>query len=229
MATPDVTPLQDLEQARRELASQPRARQAVVEAFWADAMRDAIEEAKAADSVDDLRQWAAASGSIMALLRTSSPGVVSRVLEALNTATDVEGAGEPDDAALEHWGRLQVQATLERVRSASLTVAWLEGHGVSRQRLNQWRQRGKLIAVADLPAVKGFAYPRWQFTEGLRPKPWVADIISAARASRLDSLSLHLFMTNPEAGDGRSPLEAAEAGELDTAVALVAAANAQGS
>jgi hypothetical protein len=228
MAIPDPTPLQELERARRELAAQPRARQAVVEAFWADAMRDAIEESKAAESVDDLRQWATASGSIMALLRTSSPGVVRRVLEALDTATDAESAGEPDDAALEHWGRLQVQATLEGVRSASLTVAWLEGHGVSRQRLNQWRQRGRLIAVTDVPGVKGFAYPRWQFTDGLRPKPWVTDIISAAQASRLDALSLHLFMTNPDAGDGRSPLDAAESGDVDTALALVAAANAQG-
>ena len=209
----------DIEQARRELASVPRARKRLVEEFWATALRDAVEESKAAESVDDLRRWTEVSGSVLALLRSSEPRVLDRLLETLEDADE-----EPDDATLEHWGRLQVQATLERVREASLTVGWLEGHGVSRQRLNQWRARGRLIGVPDIPGVKGFAYPRWQFTDGLRPKPWVADVIAAGE--RLDPLTLHLVVTGAE--DGPAPLELADSGDVETAVALVAAANAQG-
>jgi hypothetical protein len=224
MATPQRAALADIERARRELAAQPRARKDLVEAFWAEALRDAVEESKSAASVDDLRQWTEASGSLMALLRASEPGVVSRVLATFVDASDVE----PGDAALEHWGRLQVHATLERVRDASLTVGWLEGHGVSRQRLNQWRLRGRLIGVPDLPGVKGFAYPRWQFTDGLRPEPWISNIVAAAKDVHLDPVGLHLFMTNPDAGNGRSPLALAESGDIDTVLKLIAAANAQG-
>jgi hypothetical protein len=229
MATTERAALDDIDRARRELAAQPRARKEIIEAFWANALRDAVDEAKAAESVDALRQWTEISGTVIALLRASEPGVVRRLLTTLEDAIDDASADEPSDEALEHWGRLQVQATFERVRESSLTVGWLEDHGVSRQRLNQWRSRGRLIGVPDIPGVKGFAYPRWQFTDGLRPKPWVADVLEAADESRLDALSLHLFMTNPDAGDGRSPLEAAESGDVDTAVRLVAAANAQGS
>lgn len=210
----------DIEQARRELASVPRARKRLVEAFWANALRDAVEESKTAESVDDLRRWTEVSGSVLALLRGGEPRVLDRLLETLE-----ETGEEPDDAALEHWGRLQVQATLQRVRDASLTVGWLEGHGVSRQRLNQWRAAGRVIGIPDVPGVKGFAYPRWQFTDGLRPKAWVADVVAAA-SGRLDPLTLHLLMTTAE--DGPSPLELADSGDVRTAAALVAAANAQG-
>ena len=102
------------------------------------------------------------------------PGVVAEFLKPGHSGGR-RGRGEPDDAALEHWGRLQVQATLERVRSASLTVAWLEGHGVSRQRLNQWRRRGRLIAVADVPASRASPTRAGSSPTRLRPKPWVAD------------------------------------------------------
>ena len=119
-------------------------------------------------------------------------------------------------------------ATYERAREACYTVGWLEGHGVSRQRLNQWRRAEKLYGIADLPGVKGYAYPRWQFTDALRPREWMPRVVDAARSARLDGLTLHRFMTDADAGDGRSPLEAAEAGDVDTAVTLVAAANAQG-
>jgi hypothetical protein len=121
-----------------------------------------------------------------------------------------------------------VLATYERVPEQSHTVAWLEQHGVSRQRLNQWRRAGRLFGIADVPGVKGFAYPRWQFTDTLRPREWLAPVLEAAEEARLDGLAPQLFMTNPEAGDGRSPLEAAESGDIETTMKLVAAANAQG-
>ena len=225
MAITERAALQKIRAAQRELAAQPRGRKEVVEDFWAVALRDAVEEAKQAESVADLRQWTEVSGAVLSLLRHSDPALLDRLLAALAAEA---GEDEPSAAALEDWGRLQVHATLSHVREDSHTVRWLESHGVSRQRLNQWRRRGQLIGVADVPGVKGFAYPRWQFTDGLRPKPWLRAIVDAAAQSRLDPLALHQFMTNPDAGDGRSPLAAAEAGDVETAIELVAAANAQG-
>jgi hypothetical protein len=158
------------------------------------------------------------------VLRRSDTAALERVLAALEEGDD----GEPASAALEDWGRLQMHATLARVRDESLTVRWLDQHGVSRQRLNQWRRGGRLVGIRDVPGVKGFVYPRWQFTDALRPKPWLAQVIEAAEEARLEPLAMHLFMTNPDAGYDRSPLEAAEAGDVHTTVELVAAANAQG-
>jgi hypothetical protein len=216
-----------LRDATAALAEQSRARQDVIKAFSATALRSAIDESEAAESVDDLREWTEVFGALLALDRESRGRLTVLVLDELEEAarrSDVD----PDPGTLEQWGRLQVLATYERVREASHTVAWLEEHGISRQRLNQWRRAGRVWGIADVPGVKGYAYPRWQFTDALRPKAWLPPVLAAAAEARLDGLALHLFMTNPEAGDGRSPLEAAEAGDVETAVKLVAAANALG-
>lgn len=95
--------------------------------------------------------------------------------------------------------------------------------------LRDWRKKGRIFGIPGLPRVRGYAYPRWQFTETLSPKSWVARVVEASEKARLSPLALHLFMTNPDAGDNRSPLQAAEAGDVDTAVKMVTAANAQGS
>lgn len=216
-----------LREATAALAAQPRARQDVIRPFAALALRSAIDESAAAETVEDLREWTEVFGALLALDREHRVRVTTLLLDELR-ASALDGDEEPDLPTLEQWGRLQVLATYDRVRSESHTVAWLEGHGVSRQRLNQWRRAGRLFAIADVPGVKGFLYPRWQFTDALRPKDWLPAVLAAAAQARLDGLALHGFMTNPEAGDGRSPLAAAEAGDVETAVALVAAANAQG-
>lgn len=227
MATAETDPEYTLREATAALSAQPRARQEVIRPFAALALRSAIDESRSAETVDDLREWTELFGALLALDREHRARVTTLVLDELR-ASALNGAEEPDLPSLEQWGRLQVLATYERVRGESHTVAWLEGHGVSRQRLNQWRRAGRLFAIADVPGVKGFVYPRWQFTDALRPKDWLAPVLEAAAAARLDGLALHGFMTNPDAGDGRSPLVAAEAGDVETAVKLVAAANAQG-
>ena len=178
--------------------------------------------------MDDLREWTEVFGALLGLDRERRGRVTTLLLDELHE-TACRSGDEPDAGTLEQWGRLQVLATYEGVREESHTVAWLEEHGVSRQRLNQWRRAGRLCGIADVPGVKGFAYPRWQFTDTLRPQDWLPPILHAATEARLDGLALHLFMTNREAGDGRSPLETAESGDVETAVKLVAAANAQGS
>jgi hypothetical protein len=209
-----------------ELANQTRARKDVIEEFQTTVMRKALDQAKEVDSVDELREWAEASGSVLECLRRSPMDVVRVVLEIVQ---DVEQEDDDqDEQALEDWGRLQVLRTYDEVRKDSYTVGRLEREGLSRQRLNQWRKAQALFGIPDVPGVKGFVYPRWQFTETLRPKQWLPPILDAAEEARLDPLSLHLFMTNEEAGSAGSPLDTAEAGDLDTAVKLVAAANAQG-
>ena len=125
-----------LQAAQQELAAQPRARKELIETFWAGALLDAVEESKASDSVDGLRHWTEVSGAVLSLLRGSDPAVLNRVLEALEGGDPAE----PDTETLEAWGRVQVHATLGRVREASHTVHWLHKHGVSRQRLEQWRR-----------------------------------------------------------------------------------------
>jgi hypothetical protein len=227
MATTQREAERRLREATAALSAQPRARQELIKAFSATALRSAIDESEAAESVDDLREWTEVFGALLALDRDSRGRVTDLLVDELEEAAR-RSDDEPDARTLEQWGRLQVLATYERVREQSHTVAWLEDHGVSRQRLNQWRRAGRLWGIADVPGVKGYAYPRWQFTDTLRPQPWLPPVLAAAAEARLDGLGLHLFMTNPEAGDGRSPLEAAEAGDVATTVKLVAAANALG-
>jgi hypothetical protein len=219
----------ELREARRELAEQPRARQELIQSFWATALRSAVEESKAAESVDELREWTELSGALLTLPRQRRPEVFNALLDSLRDAAERASGDEAEAAALEQWGRLQVLASYEQVREESHTVAWLEEHGISRQRLNQWRRSGRLAGIPDVPGVKGFAYPQWQFTDTLRPKDWLPRVLEAAAEARLDELALHRFMTNPEAGDGRSPLQAADSGDVETAVRLVAAANELGS
>jgi hypothetical protein len=220
---------QEIEAARKALADQPRGRQEVIEEFYVAALRNGVEESREADSLADLREWAEASSSVLALLRRNRGTVLRLLLETLRDA-DAKAEGDPpDEEELEAWGRLKVQATFDQARSESHTVRWLESQGVSRQRVNQWRQGGRLVGIPDLPGVRGYAYPTWQFTDALTPKPWVRDVLGVATGAGLDPIGFHLFMTNPEAGDDRSPLDAAEAGDVETAIKLVSAANAQGS
>ena len=227
MATTETDPEYTLREATAALSAQPRARQAVIRPFAALALRSAIDESEAAETVDDLREWTELFGALLALDREHRVRVTTLLLDELR-ASALAGDQEPDLPTLEQWGRLQVLATYERVRAQSHTIGWLETHGVSRQRLNQWRRAGRLFAIADVPGVKGFVYPHWQFTDALRPKTGSRRVLEAAEAAQLDGLVLHGFMTNRDAGDGRSPLAAAEAGDVETAVKLVAAANAQG-
>ncbi len=227
-ATERETVREDLTEASRELANQPRIRKALIEAFHAVALRNALDESKHARSVDELRQWTEVSSFLLRLLRHSRADVLRSLLETVHEVAESKDGDESDEMALDDWGRLQVLATYAELRDESYTVAWLQEHGRSRQQLNQWRQRGLLFGITGLPGVKGYAYPRWEFSETLRPKEWVPRVLEAAEVARLDPLGLHMFMTNPEAGDNRSPLQAAEDGDIDTAVKLVTAANAQG-
>ena len=147
--------------------------------------------------------------------------------EALTALLDRAVPNTADDDALDDWGRLRVLTMYEQVRGECHTVGSLEERGVSRQRVNQWRGAGRLTGIKGVPGVRGFVYPRWQFGPTLHPRDWMPAITAAADDARLDPLALHLLMTNPDAGDGRTPLEMVERGDLERVERLVRAAGSQ--
>jgi hypothetical protein len=131
------------------------------------------------------------------------------------------------DETLDDWGRLRVLTMYEQVRGQVHTVGWLEEHGVSRQRVNQWRSAGRLFGIKGVPGVRGFAYPRWQFDDTLHPREDMQTLIGIAEEAGLDPLQLHLFMTNPAAGNGQTPLALFDGGQKPLVERLVRAAGAQ--
>ena len=132
-----------------------------------------------------------------------------------------------DDEALNDWGRLRVLTMYEQVRGEVHTVGWLEEHGVSRQRVNQWRSAGRLYGIKGVPGVRGYAYPRWQFDDTLHPREFMPALTAAAEDARLDPLALHLLMTDPEAGNGQTPLALLEQGHAQLVERLVRSAGSQ--
>jgi hypothetical protein len=160
-----------------------------------------------------------------AYVRRAGAGELDALIEILDRPAARE---DIDDEALNDWGRLRVLTMYEQVRGDVHTVGWLEEHGVSRQRLNQWRAAGRLHGIKGVPGVRGFAYPRWQFDDTLHPRDFMPTLTAAAEDARLDPLALHLLMTNPAAGNGQTPLALIEQGQAELVERLVRAAGSQG-
>ena len=112
------------------------------------------------------------------------------VLMRQTAARTVNGEAE-ERRELEVQNVLRVLAAAGEVERQSLNARQL---GVSRQRLNQLRQEGRLLGV-KLPMHREFLYPRWQFGKGARVLPIVPKLIAVAREAGLDGLDLHLLMT----------------------------------
>jgi hypothetical protein len=148
-------------------------------------------------------------------------------LDAFAEVLDRAGARAEEDAALDDWGRLRVLTMYEQVRGDVHTVGWLEEHGVSRQRVNQWRSAGRLYGIKGVPGVRGFAYPRWQFDDTLHPREFMPQVTAAAEDAHMDPLALHLFMTNPAAAGGQTPLALAGRGDVARVERLIRAAGSQ--
>ena len=176
----------------------------------------------AQEPVADDTRLAALSAAFTAFVRRASAGEFDALTEVLDRTVDTE-----DDEALNDWGRLRVLTMYEQVRGDVHTVGWLEEHGVSRQRVNQWRSAGRLYGIKGVPGVRGFAYPAWQFGDTLHPREFMPALTAAAEDARLDPLALHLLMTNPAAGNGQTPLALLEHGESDLVERLVRAAGSQ--
>lgn len=205
--------------AAGRLAGQPRERRALIEALVAAVVDQAVEEPG-----EDLRRWAELTAAFAAAAGRASGGH----LDELITVLDRSVGQSDDDDALVDWGRLRVLTMYEQVRADVHTVGWLEEHGVSRQRVNQWRSAGRLCGIKGIPGVRGFAYPRWQFDDTLHPQAFMPAITAAAEDARLEPLALHLFMTNPAAGNGQTPVALLAQGRDAMVERLVRAAGAQG-
>ena len=175
--------------------------------------------AQAAVQSDTEKQLAAA---FTAFVRRAGADDFDALAELIDRAV-----ADADDEALDDWGRLRVLTMYEQVRGECHTVGWLEDQGVSRQRINQWRTAGRLYGIKGVPGVRGFVYPRWQFDATLHPREFMPAITQAAEAARLDPLALHRFVTNPEAGNGKTPLELIERGDLEHVKRLIRAAGSQ--
>jgi len=163
------------------------------------------------------------SAAFTAFVRRAS----ARDFDALTEVLDRSAVETEDDAALDDWGRLRVLTMYEQVRGEVHTVGWLEEHGVSRQRVNQWRSAGRLYGIKGVPGVRGYAYPRWQFDDTLHPREFMPALTAAAEDARLDPLALHLLMTDPEAGNGQTPLALLEQGHAQLVERLVRSAGSQ--
>jgi hypothetical protein len=164
------------------------------------------------------------AAAFTAFVRRASASDFDELTALLDRTIDEPHA---DDEALDDWGRLRVLTMYEQVRGDVHTVGWLEEHGVSRQRLNQWRSAGRLCGIKGVPGVRGYAYPRWQFDDTLHPRDFMPDLTAAAEDAQLDPLALHLLLTNPAAAGGQTPLTLAEQGEFALVERLIRAAGSQ--
>lgn len=136
--------------------------------------------------------------------------------------------GEPSLAELE---KLNTANRFEQWRQAireSFSTGELESSGVSRQQLEQWRKRRKLIGLQP-PFERGFVYPVWEFDEGARPHELIPQLVEAADEAHLDPLSLHRLMVSETATAHGPLMKALKAGEDDYVLDVVRAAGAQGS
>jgi hypothetical protein len=100
--------------------------------------------------------------------------------------------------------RARLEVLSGRVQSESVPGRELGRRlGISRQRLAQLRAGGRLVSFQP-PFRTEHWYPDWQFDASGGVRPVVPDLLRASREARLSPLSLHLLLTNPDAGiDGR--------------------------
>lgn len=129
---------------------------------------------------------------VLTLLR-QDPEQLQRLSDFLrDTPRTPESNGDADERQdLEAQNFLRILAMAKRVENQSLAARELP---VSRQRLNQLRDEGKLLAV-KLPMHREFLYPRWQFGRDGRPLRAIPRLLEVARRAGLDGLDLHLLMT----------------------------------
>jgi hypothetical protein len=141
---------------------------------------------------------------------------------------DEPAVGGPSLAELE---KLNTANRFEQWRQAireSLSTAELESSGVSRQQLEQWRKRRKLIGLQP-PFERGFVYPVWEFDEDARPHELIPQLVEAAGEVHLDPLSLHRLMVSETATPHGPLMKSLKAGEDDYVLDVIRAAGAQGS
>jgi hypothetical protein len=136
-------------------------------------------------------------------------------------------ATQPSLAELEKLNTANRFAQWRQAIRESFSTAELEAIGISRQQLEQWRKRRRLIGLQP-PLGRGFIYPAWEFDQDARPLAVIPALAEAADEAQLDPLSLHRLMVS-EATTPNGPLmNALRAGEHDYVLDMVRAAGAQG-
>lgn len=144
---------------------------------------------------------------------------LQELLAELRSRLDADGM---ELMELEASGRLQLLALYRGVEEESLSVAELEEVGISRQRLKQLRDEGRLLGIL-LPFRRGYLYPSWQFQEDLTPLSFLPELLEVAAEEDIDPLTVHRLLTNRPAGDGATPLQLCEEGRVDLARNLLRA------
>lgn len=139
---------------------------------------------------------------------------MANVLFGFGDSTTPEGY-----EALVAWGSLRSYAHYKAIEEASFQEQDLVRSGISSKVIERLLAENHLLAI-ELPTRSDRVYPRWQFTEYTRPKPYLPQLLAAARDHNLDGTSLHGLMTNPDAGDqpGETLVEACDRGRVDLAV-----------
>ena len=123
------------------------------------------------------------------------PGIVPR--RQGPPATAVESLASAKDRGAQ-WMRMILE------RPEMLTIEQASAQVASRGTLNEWRQRGRVLALKMPASTRGYRYPSWQFEDGVQPA--VEAILG--RMSHSTPWKIYHFLTTPEPLLGnRIPLE----------------------
>jgi hypothetical protein len=89
-------------------------------------------------------------------------------------------------------------------RPEMLTIEQASAQVASRGRLNEWRHRGRVLALKMPASTRGYRYPAWQFEDGVQP---VVEAV-LGRMSHSTPWKIYHFLTTAEPllGD-RIPLD----------------------
>jgi len=177
------------------------------------------------------RQREALVGEFAALVARKPLAELRRLRDELSRLPSVapgEATSADDDrtrlALLEARARNLARVLEDRARLAAecLPAATVRaGLGISRQRLHQLVQVGRLVAVSG-GARRALLYPAWQFGGDGRPLPGLARVIAAARAAELDPETLHFLMTEPhDRLGGRPPADVLAEGGFEAVASVI--------
>ena len=149
--------------------------------------------------------------------------LVSEDTETLEAFVEPEAERGKGDVRARNVARLELLG--EEVRGESLPGRELGAQlGISRQRLQQLRESGRLLALKP-PLRSEFWYPRWQFDASGAVRGVVPDLLAAAQRAHLSPLSLHLLLTSRDVGIEGTPLVDLLDEQPDDVVAIVGAAS----
>lgn len=118
-------------------------------------------------------------------------------------------AADPVALAKER-GAQWMRATLERPEM--LTIEQASTQVASRGTINEWRHRGRVLALKMPASTRGYRYPSWQFEDGVQRT--VEAVLG--RMPHSTPWKIYHFLTNPEPLLGnRVPLELIRQGQQE--------------